>query len=94
MLKPRVADNTYALTTIVCTWAFLLGHFGTGAYKYAAFLATFILNALIFNQWKPTPGSHGTWQYYAARISEYSIGIAIAWIVEFLSPWWVLLLLP
>ncbi|KAK9818676.1 hypothetical protein WJX74_004919 [Apatococcus lobatus] len=89
MLKPRVADNTYALTTIVCTWAFLIGHFGTGAYKYAAFLATFILNALVFNQWKPSPGSHGTWQYYAARISEYSIGIAIAWIVEFVSPWFL-----
>ena len=90
MLRARVADNTFALTCILCTWAFLIGHLATGPYKYGAFLATFILDALIFNQYSPVPGSTGTWNYYVSRISEYSIGVGIAWFVEAVSPWSVL----
>ncbi|KAK9840690.1 hypothetical protein WJX84_008639 [Apatococcus fuscideae] len=89
MLYPLVADNTYALSTITCTWVYLAGHFFVGPYKYGSFMASIALTALTFNQYSPVPGSHGSVQYYLARLCEYAIGISIAWVIQFLFPWFL-----
>lgn len=68
MLRPRLAINTYGLTVIVSAWAYFMGHFGIGTYKYGGYLGVMAMNALVFNQYTPVPGSHGSAQFYAARV--------------------------
>ncbi|KAK9864933.1 hypothetical protein WJX84_003889 [Apatococcus fuscideae] len=89
MLRPRVATNTYALTIISCVWSFLAGHFFIGPYKYGSFMATTAFAAMVFNQYSPLPGSHGTVQFFVARLCEFAIGIGIALIIQFSFPWFL-----
>lgn len=86
MLRPRLASNTYALTTITCAWAYLMGHFGTSSLKYGSYLGSVALNAMILDQYSPVPGSHGSVDYFVARVAEYAIGVGFAWLLQFLFP--------
>ena len=86
MLRPRLASNTYALTVITCAWAYLLGPWGRSSLKYGSYLGVVAMNAMVFDQYSPQPGSHGLAQYYAARVCDYTIGITLCWIVQFLTP--------
>ncbi|KAK9809682.1 hypothetical protein WJX73_004536 [Symbiochloris irregularis] len=86
-----LASNPYGLTALSCAWAFFVGSFALTPFKYAAFLAVMIFNAMIFSQFSYTraPGAHGTTAYYISRVSEYSIGICVALIFTLLDPWYL-----
>ena len=86
MLRTSLATNTYGLTAIVSAWAYLLGHIGIGTFKYAAYLGVMAINAMVFNQYSPEPGSHGSAQFYAARVCDYAIGISLAWLCQLRAP--------
>ena len=93
MHNSSLASNPYGLTALSCTWAFVCGAIALTAFKYASFLAYLIFVAMIYNQFSyaRVPGATGTKHYYTARLSEYGIGMAVAFIFTLLDPWWVIL---
>ncbi len=87
MLRPRLADSTYGLMALTCAFMFLSGHFFPGPYKYGSFMASVAFTSIVFNEYSPVPGSHGSVQAYVDKVCEYAIGIGLAWLIQSIFPW-------
>ncbi|KAK9815502.1 hypothetical protein WJX72_004760 [[Myrmecia] bisecta] len=88
MLRPSVATSPYALTAIVCTFTCLCGFLTMTQFKYAVFLTLVTADALILCQYTGRPGSHGTPQYFYARVAMVSGGVVVVYLIDLIMPWY------
>lgn len=89
----EVSETELAFDSHDCTSLRVCMGVGVHVRRYASFLAVLILNAMIYNQfsYERAPGATGKTAYYIARISEYALGMLVAFVFTILDPWWVFL---